>query len=369
MDLPNNISINNIITVCNGTTRILYNNNKYMTLPNINMNKKHNRLKIEHIEIISNDWSCNSIPNNICELIVLFTDDIYDEMSMDMYAMHTKGMDLDIYDMDIQMISGGITSNQLFILNMDNQLYASNTNGNKMNKICYFENNNIYIKKIESTCYASIFLDNAGRLYNCDGIDKDGEDNIHIIDNIKVNVDNIVCGSDHTLAKCINGNVYSFGFNGSGQLGHNCKFAVYEPTLIKYLVENNIHINMIACGSYHNVIVDTNGQVYCFGLNSHYECGNGNTENVYIPQLNEILRDNIVVNVRCGYQHNMVCIDNGDYYLWGDNRWNQCLVYNKDSYVCIPTKYNCEADVYTRIFPGKIIDIYPGWNETRIVTT
>ena len=403
--LPSDIHINHITTTYNGSIRVLYDGDKSMIIAGRNNNsnqlnnghsdnRNHDQCDTNHIKIIFHHWSHHQYtdpPENISELITLYLNE------NTMTNTKTKGFTPpaaiiapDLTGFDTKIISGGITSNHLLILTQNNELYAVN-NDNQcdmrtpgfgsspdmgLKRIGFFENNDIKLKQIESTSYGTIFLSEMGKLYSSDRIGKDGEDNITLFDynQIKLEITNICCGADHTLATTINGNVYSFGFNGCGQLGQgiNCKFAVYEPTLIQYLIDNNIHIINISCGAYHNILLDIYGNIYCFGLNNHYQCGNNDTQNVYLPQLNETLKlNNIrVIDIKCGYQHNVIYTDKDDYWLWGDNEFNQCLVYDENiKHVKIPMLYNCLGDIYKYFFPGEIVTIYPGWKETRIITT
>ena len=385
------VHIDKIITSHNGTTRILYNHNKYMdvsastghTNNGCGIKDAHSdkgRLSVTQVKIVCDHWyytECDyfnhNLPNTISHLIVLYTkqdEDLFVDISTSNKS-------------DVKLISGGICSDQLFVLTLQNELYAkvnyhSNTTPGDdsamqmpLKRIRFFENGGIDIKDIASTSYNTIFLSGRGKLYTCNAIKKDGEDNI---DNIWMNtkIEAISCGADHTLAMTMDGNIYSFGFNGCGQLGHGDnqnKFAVYQPTLIQYFMMNGIHVVQISSGSYHNIVLDDGGNIYTFGANNVYQCGNGCQYDVFKPEKrNEI--DGKVIDIKCGYEHNVVYCENDDYWLWGNNEYNQCLVYDeKEEYIKIPRKYDCANDIYKHFFPGEIVTIYPGWKETRIITT
>lgn len=397
------VHIDKIITSHNGTTRILYNHSKFMDVssdpPVSNHNRLHSHsgcLTVTAVRIICNHWyyqECDyleNLSNCISHLIVLFTkqdEDIFTDIE-------TPSPNKSATDLDIRLISGGICSDQLFIKTKNNELYAKISHHSHttpaynlqapLKQIKYFQNECIDIKQIESTSYNTIFLSKMGELYTCNGIKKDGEDNIDKISisfeytiNMYLNgtntkIDSITCGADHTLAMTMHGQIYSFGFNGCGQLGHGNngdKFAVYQPTLIQHFIMNNIPIVQISAGSYHNMVLDNDGNVYTFGANNVYQCGNGCQYDVFVPEVrNEI--DGNAIDIKCGYEHNVVYCENGDYWLWGNNEFNQCLVYDEnEKYIKIPRKYDCASDIYKHFFPGEIVTIYPGWKETRIITT
>lgn len=76
--------------------------------------------------------------------------------------------------------------------------------------------------------------------------------------------------------------------------------------------------------------------------------------------------DPIIVDIKCGYYHNVICTKDKTYYLFGYNKYNQCLVEgNHKMFVKIPAKFDIEA---SGLKGYKILDIYPGYHETRIVT-
>eukprot|EP01084_Bolivina_argentea_P275922 470654_1 len=99
----------------------------------------------------------------------------------------------------------------------------------------------------------------------------------------------ICCGSYHTLALDCNGQIWSWGNGGYGQLGHDDAGDGYKPTKIQYFVDNNVKIIQICCGESHNLLLSNRNKIYTFGMNREYQCGNNNNKNVLIPELNETL--------------------------------------------------------------------------------
>ena len=87
------------------------------------------------------------------------------------------------------------------------------------------------------------------------------------------------------------------------------------------------------------------------------------------------MKDIKIIDIKCGGFHNVACSEDNEYYLWGSNDYNQCLVYDKDKNndtnknenecIKIPTKYDPKKDLNDKY---EIVNIYPGHTETRIVT-
>ena len=96
----------------------------------------------------------------------------------------------------------------------------------------------------------------------------------------------------------------SFGYNSFGQLGQNHRNPDQIPKIIQSLKNENIFINKIKCGGWHNVLLNDKGNIYCFGRNNYGQCGNdnliSNNNNVLRPELNHHLVDIIIIDTKCG---------------------------------------------------------------------
>ncbi len=141
-------------------------------------------------------------------------------------------------------------------------------------------------------------------------------------------------GLRHTLAIKTNGTLWAFGDNSYGQLGlGNIESSNYqEPQEVK--LPEGIKFSKIAVGYNHSLALDTNANVYSFGLNTAGQLGNNSNLNsgelVKVENLQNIVK--IVAYKNTSYALNA----NGEVYAWGEG-------YTKE-----PTKLN---------FPAKVIDI------------
>ena len=71
----------------------------------------------------------------------------------------------------------------------------------------------------------------------------------------------VSCGFESCISLSENGQVYSWGYGGSGVLGHSDYKTQLNPKKIDAL--NNVIY--IEAGGYHNGAIDTEGQVYTWG--------------------------------------------------------------------------------------------------------
>ena len=123
-----------------------------------------------------------------------------------------------------------------------------------------------------------------------------------------------VSGTDFTLALKADGTVWTWGYNGYGQLGLGDNSNRYRPTQIN--IENVVDI---AAGNNHALLVTADGKVYSFGSNSYGQLGR--TGNTYTPQ--EIPNLENIEKVSAGNYHSMAIDKEGNVYTWGYNQNGQ----------------------------------------------
>ncbi|SBT75186.1 regulator of chromosome condensation, putative [Plasmodium ovale] len=88
------------------------------------------------------------------------------------------------------------------------------------------------------------------------------------VKNLPDNIDEVICGSMHTIIKTRDDKLYSFGCNDMGVLGrktygNSTKDPEHSPTLINF--ECSSRIKKITCGDNHTAILLENGKVYITG--------------------------------------------------------------------------------------------------------
>ncbi|KAI4373825.1 hypothetical protein MLD38_011899 [Melastoma candidum] len=129
----------------------------------------------------------------------------------------------------------------------------------------------------------------------------------------------VVAGPGHSIAVTSKGNVYTFGSNSYGQLGHGTTQEEWRPRLIRSL--QGIRIIQAAAGAGRTMLISDAGEVFAFGADSFGEAEFGAPgENVVTtPRLVESLRGIFVVQAAIGKFFTAVLSREGRVYTfsWG----------------------------------------------------
>jgi alpha-tubulin suppressor-like RCC1 family protein len=113
-------------------------------------------------------------------------------------------------------------------------------------------------------------------------------------------IQNLVCGSKHTLILSRSGKVFSWGYNQYGQVGHGDNgLADWEPRPIKGL--DLFKVKMLAAGEDHTVAMTEDGDVFSWGRGTNGQLGHGDVRNVWYPLLIKSLQGKGIVAIGAGY--------------------------------------------------------------------
>eukprot|EP01083_Nonionella_stella_P210690 762509_1 len=149
----------------------------------------------------------------------------------------------------------------------------------------------------------------------------------------------ISVGRRHTLLLTNDGNVFALGGNDCGQLGQGNAdtgrtLRHHIPKQIDFF--NDKHVAKVFCGTYFSIALDDKGRLYSWGYNAQGQCGVGvNTKLIVSPTL---IRSPRIKDVKCGELHSCIISFKNDFYFFGDNMYNECIVENENpvlSPVCI----------------------------------
>lgn len=133
----------------------------------------------------------------------------------------------------------------------------------------------------------------------------------------------------HTALITSDNQVYTWGRNGSGQLGNGTNFNATEPENIthQFQLENNDYISMILTGQDFTAALSSQGRLFTWGFNANGQLGTGNTDMLFNP--NDITnRFNLMSNERfitlsLGYWHTAAVTSEGRLFTWGFNAGGQ----------------------------------------------
>ncbi|XP_018392145.1 PREDICTED: RCC1 and BTB domain-containing protein 1-like [Cyphomyrmex costatus] len=204
----------------------------------------------------------------------------------------------------------GKLGNEALIVTKDKMVYGLGNNVNGCLGIGD-ENSTLELKKVEALC---------------------GKD-----------IKTFACGiGPHVLALTKEGEVYSWGSNHCGQLGHGSIIDNAPMLNVPILVKEDI-ID-IACGSSHSTVLTKDCKIYMWGDNQYLQLGFLNSQhysdeynNYYngrfyttsqltfraIPVLLELINEMKVVCVSCGGTFTIVITENGKVYSCGNNSVGQ----------------------------------------------
>jgi alpha-tubulin suppressor-like RCC1 family protein len=156
-------------------------------------------------------------------------------------------------------------------------------------------------------------------------------------------IKNIYCGGFHSIILNENNELYVCGFNGSGQLGlGDC-----DNRNVYTKLEHNLgKIKNIFCGTYHNIILNENNELYVCGYNEFGQLGLGDCDdiNVYTKLEHNLGK---IKNIYCGANHSVIINDNNELYVCGDNQCGQLGLgdnKNKNTY----TKLDLPFDIFNK---------------------
>ncbi|GLT41767.1 hypothetical protein SLA2020_158100 [Shorea laevis] len=134
---------------------------------------------------------------------------------------------------------------------------------------------------------------------------------------VVLDVQNIACGSQHAALVTKQGEVFSWGEESGGRLGHGVDSDVLHPKLVDAL--SNMNIELVACGEYHTCAVTLSGDLYTWGDGTYGLLGHGNEVSHWVPKrVNGPLEGIHVSSISCGPWHTAVVTSAGQLFTFGD---------------------------------------------------
>ncbi|CAM0901590.1 unnamed protein product [Alopecurus aequalis] len=142
------------------------------------------------------------------------------------------------------------------------------------------------------------------------------------------NVEIIACGEFHTCAVTATGDLYTWGdgTHNAGLLGHGTTVSHWIPKRVSGPLEG-LHVSAVSCGTWHTALITSSGQLYTFGDGTFGALGHGNRETISYPKEVESLKGLRTISVSCGVWHSAAVVEvimtqsnasSGKLFTWGD---------------------------------------------------
>ncbi|MGO8681209.1 MAG: hypothetical protein ACLQUR_04585 [Limisphaerales bacterium] len=166
----------------------------------------------------------------------------------------------------------------------------------------------------------------SGQLGRGDGLYAD-EDTPAVVPGLS-NIVAVAGGTGHAIALRSDGTVWAWGGNDYGDLGDGSgtgrDYAAPVPGLTNAIG--------IASGDYHNFALCANGNVWGWGLNEIAELGIGNEDDQPLPVLVSALTNAVALSG--GYFHSIALLSDGTVKAWGENYYGE--IGNLSSFMPVP---------------------------------
>ena len=154
----------------------------------------------------------------------------------------------------------------------------------------------------------------------------------------------------HTVVLKANGTVWSYGVNSSYELGNGSTVSSDRPVQVKF--PDGVVIKQIAVGNTHNLALDTEGNVWGWGVNSNNALGTTSSVPVKLGLKN-------IRKIAANNDQSMVLTEDGYVYVWGLNENGELGIGTYDQ-VKSPTLLN---------YVSNVLDISLGKNHSMLLTT
>uniref|UniRef100_A0A1J3IEE8 Ultraviolet-B receptor UVR8 n=1 Tax=Noccaea caerulescens TaxID=107243 RepID=A0A1J3IEE8_NOCCA len=170
--------------------------------------------------------------------------------------------------------------------------------------------------------------ESGGRLGHGMGKDVTGP---QLIESLAVSsVDFVACGEYHTCAVTMTGEIYTWGdgTHNAGLLGHGTDVSHWIPKRVSGPLEG-LRIASVSCGPWHTALITSTGHLFTFGDGTFGVLGHGDRETVFYPREVESLSGLRTIAVACGVWHAAAVVDvivtqssssisSGKLFTWGD---------------------------------------------------
>ncbi|KAL4590552.1 hypothetical protein LXL04_003484 [Taraxacum kok-saghyz] len=140
--------------------------------------------------------------------------------------------------------------------------------------------------------------------------------------NVVIDVQQIACGVRHLSLVTKQGEVFTWGEESGGRLGHGTEKDFSRPHLVEFLAVTNV--DYVACGEFHTCAITNAGDLYTWGDGSHNAglLGHGTDCSHWIPKrVSGPLEGLLVFSVACSTWHTALSTVDGRLFTFGDGKF------------------------------------------------
>ena len=143
----------------------------------------------------------------------------------------------------------------------------------------------------------------------------------------------LIAGSRNSVAISADGDVFSWGWNSRGTLGHGHRNPVPKPRRIAGL--RGCPIVQVALGGWHTLYLDAQGQIWASGGDEYNQCGQGAVErDVLVPTM--CLHSLRVCQVSAGGMHSLALTEDGQLWTFGEPWGSFSMVIDRSARRVVP---------------------------------
>ncbi|XP_028264079.1 probable E3 ubiquitin-protein ligase HERC4 [Parambassis ranga] len=174
-----------------------------------------------------------------------------------------------------------------------------------------------------------------------------------------IQVCQVACGSQHSVALTKGGQVYTWGKDSRGQLGlGKRKSGPSSPQHLQSL--SAIPVVRVAAGGEQSFILSVSGGVFGWGRNDHGQLGLGHTEDKLIPTCVHSLNMKQTIAVSCGKDHGAILTKHGAVFTFGSGQYGQ-LGHNS-------FRHELRPRLVAELWGSKVTKIACGRHHTLVLT-
>jgi len=179
-------------------------------------------------------------------------------------------------------------------------------------------------------------------------------------------IQKIATGGYHFLAYSESGKLYTWGKGSSGELGYGTNSSQnYNPTTLSifneidgnpYVLQENEKFIDISAGTTFSIAVTNLGNVFTWGNNQYGKLGHGNSISTNVPTRIDTFKNidgtdyefssgEKVIKVKSGAFHNLALTNYNNVFIWGMNMYDQLGLDNGQTNVLYPTMLNSQFNI------------------------